>query len=75
MKTKKKSNKVKPRIKVAPPQRRHKTKKDYNRKELEEFADKFLEENKDLMDDLRKIEEKEKEEAAFSKLPTNQFLD
>jgi hypothetical protein len=32
MKSKKKSKKVKPRIKVAPPSKKHKSKKDYNRK-------------------------------------------
>jgi hypothetical protein len=44
MKTKKKTKKVKPRIKVAPPSKRHKTKKDYNRKENNKVADLVLEE-------------------------------
>lgn len=44
MKTKKKTKKVKPRVKIAPPSKRHKTKKDYNRKENNKVADLVLEE-------------------------------
>lgn len=69
MKNKKKPKKVKPRIKVAPPSKRHKSKKDYNRKANKQ--NKILDE---LAEETQKLGLYEAEFLDNSKSTTNLHL-